>query len=96
MYEPRPSQVFPAYISRPCRGPGFAQQALRIRRAELRERWGGGWQRDGKCYVLVSLPTYEIVKIVTGQSTQGPFDSSSRLLWEASYSPPLSDGENRS
>lgn len=56
----------------------------------------GGWQRDGKCYVLVSLPTYEIVKIVTGQSTQGPFDSSFRLLWEASYSPPLSDGENRS
>ena len=55
-----------------------------------------GWQRDGECYVLASLPTYEIAKIAIGQVGQGPFDSSSRLLWEASYSLPLADGENRS
>ena len=56
---------------------------------------GHGWQRDGKCYVLVSLPTYEIVKIVTGQSDKGPFDSSFRPLWQASYSP-RADGKKRS
>lgn len=56
---------------------------------------GHGWQRGGKCYVLVSLPTYEIVKIVTGQSDESPFDSSFRPLWQASYSP-RTDRENRS
>ena len=66
---------------------GFAKRSFK-------KDWG--WQRDGKCYVLASLPTYEIAKIVIGQVGQGPFDSSSRLLWEASYSLPLADGESRS
>lgn len=63
-------------------------------RRVFKKDWG--WQRDGRCYVLAALPTYEIAKIVIGESGQGPFDSSFRLLWEASYSPPLAGGENRS
>ena len=63
------------------------------------ESWGFekdlGWQRDGKCYALVALPTYEIAKIVVGQVGKGPFDLFFRPLWRASYSP-RADGENRS
>ena len=51
-----------------------------------------GWQRDGKCYILAWLPTYEIAEIHTGQHVRGPY----RRLWEGYYSPLRTDGENRS
>ena len=54
-----------------------------------------GWQRDGKCYALAALPTYEIAKIVVGQVGKGPFDLFFRPLWRASYSPRTA-GKNRS
>lgn len=54
-----------------------------------------GWQRDGKCYALDALPTYEIAKIVVGQVGKGPFDLFFHTLWQASYSL-RTEGENRS
>lgn len=51
-----------------------------------------GWQRDGKCYILAWLPTYEIAEVHTGQHVRGPY----RRVWEGRYSPPRAEGENRS
>lgn len=54
-----------------------------------------GWRRDGKCYALAALPTYDVAKIVVGQVGKDPFDLFFHPLWQASYSP-RTDGENRS
>lgn len=81
---PNPSRLFLQTYSVHAENLFSTHMRYGFERRVFERDWG--WQRDGKCYVLASLPTYEIAKIVIGQPG----------LWEASYSPPLVDGEERS